>query len=337
MAVLPGFWHAAARMTGRLDLSPLLSAGVAPPRLPHLREAELVALGLRPDRAAALLDAPPLLDGGDFVTLSDPDYPALLRPLPFAPPVLFFRGSRALLTEPSIAIVGSRAATDLGMRFARMLSSGLHRAGQVVISGLAHGIDTAAHEASMPRTVAVLGQAVDLRLPHVQERVADHILDAGGLILSELLPGTGASRVTFPQRNRIIAGMSRAVVVVEARERSGALITAKQALEFGRELLVVPGHPLMENAAGCLALLRHGAPMATSLADVLDHLGLPPEPPKPAGPVDPLLAAIRPGITFDALQAAVSLDAVALMRALSAHELAGRVERLPGDRFALRA
>lgn len=278
-----------------------------------------------------------------FLTQADPRYPSQLAPLPYAPPVLFYRGNLSLLTAPGVAVVGARKCTAEGKRFARLISAAVAGRGGVVISGLAYGIDAASHQAAQGRTIAVVGQGLGRRFSGAQLRLSEEVVRNGGLLLSEFVPGRSADRSTFPQRNRVIAGLAAATVVIEASNRSGSLITARHAVELGREVFAVPGHPSDPLAAGCLRLLRDGARMCTSAADVLDDIeGLaaaPAAPPAAGRPsTDPLLAALVPGPqSFASLLDHTSLGPVQLARALSRHELLGVVSRLPGDRYALRS
>lgn len=335
MFVLPGFWHAAARLSGRVDWSvPLRTAAAA--SLPTLDAEGLVSLGVPPPRAAALVAAPACHSADPVLTLADAGWPESLRGLPYAPAVLFARGNLSLLAEPCVAIVGTRRCTDLGRRMARALARGAVEAGAVVVSGLAYGIDACAHEVALERTIAVLGQGLDAPLQRHQQPLADAILRAGGLLLSEFPPGTPPAVFTFPQRNRVIAGLSRATVVVEAGQRSGALITARLAVDYGREVLAVPGSPLAEASAGCLSLLAQGARLCRGADDLAHALGL--DTPRARPVEDPLglLAALGGGAGVDELVDRTGADAVTLLRALAALELTGVVERLPGDRYTRR-
>jgi len=232
------------------------------------------------------------------------------------------------MAQACVAMVGARRCTGLGRRMARQLAQAAVTAGAVVVSGLAYGIDMAAHQGAMPRTIAVLGQGLGSRLSSGQRRLADAIVAEGGLLLSEFPPSFPPSRYTFPQRNRVIAGLSQATVVVEAGWRSGARITARCAAEAGREVLAVPGHPLAENSAGCNGLIADGAGMVRRPADVLACLELP-----GASPQARLLEALRRGGTLDELAERTARDPIDLTCALAAMELAGLVDRLPGDRF----
>ena len=202
-----------------------------------------------------------------------PGYPALLADLADAPPVLWLLGDAGLLARPMIAIVGARNASSLGVRMARRLAEGLGQADYVVVSGLARGIDCEAHMASLASgTLAVQAGGVDVIYPEENAALAGEIRGRG-LLLSEHPPGLQPQTRHFPQRNRIVAGLSRAVVVVEAAARSGSLITARMALDQGREVLAVPGHPFDARAAGCNMLIRDGATLVRSPADVLEVLG----------------------------------------------------------------
>jgi DNA processing protein len=198
--------------------------------------------------------------GLTVVTLDDPGYPERLRRVEMPPPLLFVRGSVDCLgASHSIAVVGTRWPSDKGRLFAGWIGSGLARAGAVVVSGLAVGIDGAAHAAVVGEglaTVAVLGGGHARLFPRAHERLADAIVAAGGAVVAELAPETPASRGTFPRRNRLVSGLADATVVVEAGRRSGALITAGWALEQGRECFLVPGPMDSPTSAGCNAFLR---------------------------------------------------------------------------------
>lgn len=332
---LSSFWASAARLSGRIDLSPLRPhLGEAPPPL-----AILVDAGVAPRHAQALRAGAPLDVDCCALRLIDPGYPPPLGALPHAPPVLFVQGDATLLRAPCVAVVGSRRCTQTGLQLARALARAVVDLGGVVVSGLAHGIDHAAHEVVPGRTVAVLGQGFGPGLTRHQQRLADAILDAGGALTTELLPGTPATRWTFPQRNRVIAGLAHGVVVVEASARSGALITARQALAAGREVLAVPGSPLWSTSRGCLDLIADGAGL---IRDVRDVRALLPDAPGPAARQRAaqlslaLEQGLAEGLDVDRLAARCGLDAAELGRTLTALELGGVVRRLPGDRFTLR-
>lgn len=213
------------------------------------------------------------LAGARMLIHGGPDYPAGLEEMPDAPPILWARGDVALLARPMVALVGARNASSLGVRMARRLSAALGEAGYVVVSGLARGIDTEAHGAAMAAgTVAVMAGGVDVVYPEENAGLAARIAEAG-CVISEQPMGLQPQARHFPLRNRIIAGMARAVVVVEAAARSGSLITARDALDLGREVLAVPGHPFDARAAGCNMLIRDGAVLVRGAEDVLEVIG----------------------------------------------------------------
>ena len=202
------------------------------------------------------------------------DFPADLALLPDASPLLWARGDIGLLRRPMVAIVGARNASSLGLRMARRLADGLGAAGQVVVSGLARGIDAAAHEAALATgTVAVQAGGVDVIYPAENTELAARIL-AHGCLVSEQPMGMIPQVRHFPQRNRIVSGLARAVVVVEAAARSGSLITARTAGDQGREVLAVPGHPFDARASGCNLLIRDGATLVRGVSDILEAVGV---------------------------------------------------------------
>lgn len=211
----------------------------------------------------------------------DPDYPKLLAGLKDAPPLLWAIGDLSVLERPVIAMVGARNASSLGLRMARSLAQNLGEAGYSVVSGMARGIDTAAHQAALKTgTIAVLAGGADVIYPAENTRLAEEICKTG-LRLSEQPMGLTPRARDFPKRNRIIAGLARAVVVVEAAAKSGTLITARDALDYGREVLAVPGHPFDARSSGCNRLIRDGAQLVRDAADVLEALpplDLPPRP-----------------------------------------------------------
>ncbi|MFG6593284.1 DNA-processing protein DprA [Sulfitobacter sp. 1A13368] len=230
--------------------------------------------------------------GARLLAEGETPYPRLLSDLPDAPPFLWLIGDPALLGRPMISLVGARNASSLGLRMARNLAAELGEAGFVVVSGLARGIDAAAHEAALPRgTIAVQAGGVDIIYPNENTALAGQIA-ALGLRLSEQPMGLQPMARHFPRRNRIISGLSRATVVVEAAARSGSLITARDALDQGRDVLAVPGHPMDARAAGCNMLIRDGAVLVRSAADVLEVL--PDEKTQPPLPRSKPPAAPRP-------------------------------------------
>ncbi|MBC56133.1 MAG: DNA-protecting protein DprA [Confluentimicrobium sp.] len=222
--------------------------------------------------------------GARLIAFGTPGYPAALADIPDPPPLLWARGRADLLRRPQVALVGARNASSLGTRMTRKLAEGLGAAGMVTVSGLARGVDTAAHLASLDTgTIAVMAGGVDVTYPAENTELAGKIA-AQGLLLSEQPIGLNPQARHFPQRNRIISGLARAVIVVEAAARSGSLITAKNALDQGREVLAVPGHPFDARASGCNMLIRDGATLVRGDSDVLEALGAPAEPAAPARP-----------------------------------------------------
>jgi DNA processing protein len=264
-----------------------------------------------------------------WLARSDPDFPRSLRSI-FDPPVgLFLRGDGELelLDRPAVAIVGARACSAYGSHVARTFGRELAAAGLVVVSGLARGVDGEAHRGALDaggRTVAVLGCGVDRDYPAAHAELARRIC-AEGLVVSEYAPGVEPAPWRFPARNRIVAGLAQATVVVEAREKSGALITADLALDEGREVFAVPGEITSALSSGANALLRLGATAATSAADVLESFGVSPcelEAPPLSGPATAVLERIRDAPTSaDELGRALGLEAGAVAAALAELDL----------------
>jgi DNA processing protein len=214
------------------------------------------------------------LAGAQLLAHDGPGYPDAMRDLPDAPPLLWARGEVDLLTRPLVAMVGARNASSLGLRMARRLAETLGEAGQVVVSGLARGIDAEVHRAALATgTVAVMAGGVDVIYPEENAGLLAEVA-AKGCVVSEQPMGLVPQARHFPLRNRIIAGLSRAVVVVEAAARSGSLITAREALDMGRDVMAVPGHPFDARAAGCNHLIRDGATLVRGTPDVLEVLGV---------------------------------------------------------------
>jgi len=243
-------------------------------------------------------------------------YPSALMDLPDAPPALWAQGDVALLNRPMVALVGARNASSLGLRMARRLAETLGAAGQVVVSGLARGIDAEAHQAALATgTVAVQAGGVDVVYPLENAELAAAIM-ARGCRVSEQPMGLAPQPRHFPVRNRIISGLARAVVVVEAASRSGSLITARDALDQGREVLAVPGHPFDARAAGCNQLIRDGATLVRSSADVLEAIGIARQTADPACTVAPDLVSRAPEVLPGPVPARRSLSEAASMHSL---------------------
>jgi DNA processing protein len=295
---------------------------------------------------SARLDATLAWLAGDerrqIVTLGDPAYPGSLLETADPPLLLYVQGRIELLGAESIAIVGSRNATRQGLDNARSFAAQLSHAGFTIVSGLALGIDAAAHEGGLEglgSTVAVVGTGLDSAYP-TRNRALTNRISEQGLLVSEYSLGTPPLQAHFPQRNRIIAGMARATLVVEAATQSGSLITARLANEAGRDVLAIPGSIHSPQSRGCHALIKQGAKLVESVADILDELrpGAPSSalrrPAAPQADNDPLLDALGfDPITLDALAERTGWPPAELNTRLLELELDGRVARLPGQRF----
>jgi DNA processing protein len=279
----------------------------------------------------------------EAVPFGEPRYPPLLATIHDPPPVLWIRGRSATLAAPSVALVGARAASSSALAVAADLAGALAAAGIVVVSGLARGVDSAAHRGSLEAggtTVAVLGCGADRVYPAEHADLARGIATAGAIV-SELPPGAPPLAEHFPRRNRVISGLALATVVVEASERSGSLITARLALEQGREVMAVPGSTLSGRNRGGHALLRDGAKLVETADDILEELpgfARRKATPDVAGNLlekDGLLASFEGGepLGVDGLAERTGLDTGTLLARLLDLELAGRVERVGGGRF----
>jgi DNA processing protein len=232
--------------------------------------------------------------GARLVCFGDAAYPVALMDIPDPPPLLWALGDAGLLARPAVALVGARNASSLGLRMAKALARGLGEAGQVVVSGLARGIDAAAHGAALPTgTIAVMAGGVDAIYPAENAELAKKIA-AEGLRISEQPIGLEPVAHHFPRRNRIVSGLARAVVVVEAAAKSGSLITARMALDQGREVMAVPGHPFDARASGCNMLIRDGATLVRGADDVLTALGEAPPPRRGEAPKGARDEAVAP-------------------------------------------
>jgi DNA processing protein len=270
-----------------------------------------------------------LADGGlRWIARSDPRFPTLLATIHDPPLGLFVRGTGdiAVLEGPIVAIVGARACSSYGSDIATKLARTLGQAGVVVVSGMARGVDAAAHRGALEggRTVAVLGCGIDRDYPRAHAQLATRIAD-GGLILSEYPPGVEPAPWRFPARNRIVAGLAAATVVVEARERSGALITADLALEEGREVMAVPGEITSQLSHGTNALLKLGATPVTSADDVLEAIGVEAPPPGAAQPpAEPRVAAVHAVV----VDAPAAIDEIVRRTGLAAGQVAAALAEL---------
>lgn len=290
--------------------------------------------------------------GARYLFRDDETYPVLLAEIDSAPAVLIVSGDAALLGKPMVAMVGARNASAAACRFARMLARDLGEAGAVVVSGLARGIDTAAHDGSLETgTVAVIAGGIDIFYPPENEDRQRAIAERG-LLVAEQPPGTEPRARHFPYRNRIIAGLTAGTVVVEAAPKSGSLITARYAADYGREVMAIPGSPLDPRAQGCNQLIREGATLVQNAEDVLEairplHLG-------PARPVRHMVAE-EPADAGDAERGTVrnllgptpvpidelvrqsGLPPAAVQLVLLELELAGHLARHAGGKVSLDA
>ncbi|HBQ36370.1 MAG TPA: DNA-protecting protein DprA [Rhodobacteraceae bacterium] len=288
--------------------------------------------------------------GAAMICYGEPSYPTDLADIPDPPPILWAIGDTDLLKRPMVAMVGARNASSLGTRMARKLAADLSDAGFVVVSGLARGIDTAAHLAALDGgTVAVQAGGIDVVYPKENAGLTDDI-GRKGLRLSEIAMGVQPQARHFPRRNRIISGLAKAVIITEAAARSGSLITAKDALDQGREVMAVPGHPFDARAFGCNALLRDGATLIRSAADVIDVLGKEDEKsettPEPASPArtlrdmsdlhNQILSRLGPSpLAEDQLIRDLDLPSQKITPELLNMELDGKIIRAPGGMLAL--
>jgi DNA processing protein len=348
------------------------SAAAALEALPELARAGGRATPPRLPSEASVTEELAALErmGARLLLRGEPPYPPLLALLEDAPPAIAVLGDAEALSERAVAIVGGRNASSNGQHLAEALADELATAGIAVVSGLARGVDAAAHRGALRagRTVAVIAGGLDVPYPpehaDLQRKIAE-----GGAVVAEAKLGTAPQSRHFPRRNRVIAGLSLGVVVIEAAERSGSLITARMAQEAGRELFAAPGSPLDPRCRGSNDLIRQGAHLTESAADVLDNLpdhpdraGLAraprfaranprgmaeprPDAPEPAPPAAELPAARRQVLdllgpsptSVDDLIRDCQFSPAAIMAALLELELAGRVETLPGNRVALLA
>ncbi|SCY77491.1 DNA protecting protein DprA [Nitrosospira sp. Nl5] len=319
----------------------ILSANAASlERVVRKKVAYSILKGAEKKRIAATLEW--LKDpANSIITLADPDYSSLLLNIPDPPPLLYLKGKRALLSSPMLAIVGSRNATPQGLSNAEAFAEAASNAGLCVISGLALGVDTAAHCGGLrgiAASIAVLGTGLDIVYPARNRDLAHELAEKGALI-SEFPLGTPAVGSNFPRRNRIISGMSRGCLVVEAALQSGSLITARQALEQGREVFAIPGSIHSPLSKGCHALIKQGAKLVESVEDILDELGCQPErrttdAEEPVGEEPLLLKQLGYDITnIDTLCIRSGLTAETVSAMLLTFELDGVVASLPGGRY----
>jgi DNA processing protein len=276
--------------------------------------------------------------GHHLVTLADEDYPRALLEAGQAPCALYAQGRRELLNVPAFAIVGSRNATPQALRDAQAFARALSDAGLCVVSGLALGIDAAAHRGGLEgrsSSIAVMGTGPDRVYPAANRKLAREIAQTG-CVLTEFPVGTAATAPNFPRRNRLISGLSRGVLVVEAAMQSGSLITARCAADQGRDVFAVPGSIHSALSKGCHALIRDGAKLVESAEDILVELGMgrPEEKAKASAPHHPLLQLMGfAPISFDQMVERTGLSASELSSRLSHLEIEGRIEALAGGWF----
>jgi DNA processing protein len=284
--------------------------------------------------------------GVGVLAWDDPRFPAALLAISDLPPVLWYRGALEALRAPAVAVVGSRAASAVAIETAARLGDDLAALGITVVSGLARGVDSAAHRGAIRsgRTIAVLGSGVDRIYPHEHTMLAGEIAREG-LVISEYPPGTPPLAFHFPMRNRLISGLSRAVVVIEANEKSGSLITAACALEQGRDVMAVPGSVLSGRNRGAHALIRDGAKIVECARDIVEEFGWPRAAVAAGGDAssdapsstsgDPLLRLMHAGQAYDldGLAEVSGVAGVRLLPRLLELELRGLVQRVGGGRF----
>lgn len=334
MHILSGPWHAIAALSGRIDLSNLADS-------PPNTESAMCGGGISARQRTFMVKRRPLPSPQPFLRMIDHGFPQRLKPLPFAPGVLFYLGNIKLLSEPCVAIVGARKCSGKGSRFAHQLATDLTQSGAVTVSGLAYGIDQSVHWANPSRTIAVLGQGIQSSIDGSKHRLVKRILDANGLILSEFLPFQKPQKWTFPQRNRVVSGVSLGTVIVEATARSGSLITARQTLDQGRDLMVVPGHPSDPQSEGCNRLLFNGAAPVRHAEDVRNLLSLTPAASSPVQTQcefkQAILSALKTGDSIDHIIATTGQTIHTVTAHVAELELTGEISRLSGDRITPRS
>jgi DNA processing protein len=334
------FGSAAAALVSAPDLARRAGRSI---RVPSIADAERELA-----EAAAI--------GARFVAMGEPDYPPWLRAIDAAPPVIAVKGNAARLVRPSVAVVGSRNASISGKKFAVQIAAGLGEAGLTVVSGLARGIDAAAHTAALfTGTVAVYAGGLDKPYPPENVALADDIVARGGAQVSEMPMGHVPRGKDFPRRNRIISGIAMATVVVEAALRSGSLITARRAADQGRLVFAVPGSPLDPRSGGTNLLIREGATLLTAIDDILSEIKPMLSRPAPAPMVaredeaeppmaedaddsdrDRILSAMGTApVTVDEIIRFTGLPAAIVRLVLLELAIAGRSENHPGGRVSL--
>ncbi|MEZ4241304.1 MAG: DNA-processing protein DprA [Myxococcota bacterium] len=337
MDTIGGFWAGAAALHGRLDLDALALAMGGWRELARCGVDDLLQAGIDLRTARTWLTTPPLQTRGFAITRLCATYPPILRTVPDAPPVLFVEGDATALQRAAIAIVGTRRCSPYGASAAHRIAHAAASAGLAVVSGLARGIDTAAHKGALTAkgpTIAVLGHGLAHTAPPSNGRLRKAIVEGGGLLLTTWPDALPPARWTFPARNRWIAALARRLVVVEAPERSGALITAEQLLELGRDedLFVLPGPLGEETWRGSAALLAMGVqPLSTVEAFVGELVG---GAQRPRETPPDWLSALFGGASVDEAARICGRTAIEVLRTLVRLELEGEVVKLPGGRYA---
>lgn len=310
---------------------------------------ELTQAGLEPSLAAVLIEHRQAIDldaswqelaelGLEITTIEDQAYPNLLKQIFDPPAVLFSRGDMSILKTLCLAVVGSRQASNYGLTTTKKIVSELAPTGITIVSGLAYGIDTVAHQATLSvggKTVAVMACGLDQIYPAANRQLAEKIIEHGGLWLSEFPPHTAPLKQNFPFRNRVIAGLAQGTIVMEAAKNSGALLTAKHALEANREIFALPGNTTTASAAGSNELLKQGAHLITSSSDVLSVFGITTQAAASLPPLDERLKSIFERLPaeptqLDDLVRQLNLPASSLLADLSLLEIKGYVNDVGG-------
>ena len=328
-------WIEAARFSGRWSFGPLVEVLGGAEAFEQATLPQLIEAGA-PVRIAESLNK--AVSGGSseagFTRVCDPDYPARLLGLPKPPPVIWWRGDlRSCVRVQGLAVVGARACTGYGRKLAYRLGSLEAASGGVLISGAARGIDRAAHQGAQEfgRTVAVLGGGLGTSMSSTQRKSLDDILNAGGALMSEFPPAQSPTRWSFPQRNRLVAALCRAVVVVEATKRSGAAITAAFARDLGRDVYAVPGRIDSPTSQGCHRLIAEGARVTVRITDPIWERSL-----KSLEALPLVLRLLMSGpLSCSELQRRSQMDSEEFRKALGRYEFSGLVERLPGAQLSL--
>lgn len=331
MDEISAFWAGAQDFAEGLDLPAIATGAGGWGELEAWGVGEWVEAGLSADRAAGWVSSRPRRTLGVALTLEDPRYPPMLRQTTHPPAVLMVDGDPAVLSSPSVGIVGTRACTAYGASIAAQLAHAVASAGHTVVSGLARGIDAHAHRAALGagRTVGVLAHGLRHTAPASNKRLRGRITSEGGAVVSTWPDDAEPRPWRFPKRNAWIAGLAHAVVVVEAGRRSGASITARAAAREGRDVYAVPGLLGLASAEGCHMLIRDGAGVVVSVRELVEVVCGD----APARWVD-WLDALFHGATVDTVSRRFGRSVSELMSTLGEMELRGQVVRLPGQRYA---